>query len=203
MIKARHIIFDLDGTLIDSAPAILAGFEAAFIECGLSPKVPLTSSVIGPPLMETLATLASSNDPAILNPLAAAFISHYDNTGYLETKVFPGVARMLDDLRDRGHNLYVATNKRIYPTLRIVELFGWQDYFLGVYALDSFTPPLSNKSELLERLLTELCLAVDETLYIGDRNEDQEAAAANKIRFLMVDWGYEQQGRSSIASARS
>ena len=192
-VKSQYIIFDLDGTLIDSAPAILAGFEAAFIECGLSPKVLLTSSVIGPPLMETLATLAGSNDPAILSPLAVAFKTYYDNTGYLETKAFPGVAPMLEDLRDRGHSLYVATNKRIYPTLRIIELFGWQDYFLGVYALDSFTPPLGNKSELLGRLLTELRLAADETLYVGDRDEDGEAAAANNMEFLMAVWGYGQQ----------
>ena len=50
MTVIRNIIFDLDGTLIDSAPAILAGFRSAFQSCDLSPKVALDASVVGPPL---------------------------------------------------------------------------------------------------------------------------------------------------------
>jgi len=66
-VTISHIIFDLDGTLIDSAPAILAGFEAAFSACGRAPKVPVTPSVIGPSLMETLAVLTGTTEPGVLN----------------------------------------------------------------------------------------------------------------------------------------
>jgi len=194
-ITVRHIIFDLDGTLIDSAPAILDSFEKAFIACEQVPVVPLTTSLIGPPLMETLATLAGTNDPDVVNPLANAFKVYYDEIGYRQTKSFPGINEMLNTLRLRGGILYLATNKRIIPTLNIIKHFGWQYYFTAIYALDSYVPALDKKTELLGRIALEHQLDVKDTLYVGDRHEDGEAALANGMGFLMVEWGYGEPAR--------
>lgn len=64
MPRYSHILFDLDGTLIDSAPAILASFRDAFARAGLTPVIPIDDSIIGPPLTETLQLLAGSKDAA-------------------------------------------------------------------------------------------------------------------------------------------
>ena len=64
MPRYTHILFDLDGTLIDSAPAILASFRNAFAEAGITPVVAIDESIIGPPLLETLQILSGSHDTA-------------------------------------------------------------------------------------------------------------------------------------------
>lgn len=191
MKNTPSIVFDLDGTLIDSAPAILAGLEAAFAASEQSLQVQLTTSVIGPPLMATLATLAGTNNPVVLNALADAFREHYDQSGYRQTKAFPGVELMLIGLRSRGHRMYVATNKRIFPTLRIIELLGWDSYFDHVYALDLYQPALETKSALLIQILADQQLDATATIYIGDRDEDGIAASVAGIPFLLAKWGYD------------
>ena len=62
----QAILFDFDGTLIDSARSILAGFELALAREGLQAAVPLSASLIGPPLPKTLAKLAGTEDPAVI-----------------------------------------------------------------------------------------------------------------------------------------
>lgn len=186
----KHIIFDLDGTLIDSSSGILAALGDAFNTRGLSLWHPLTPGIIGPPLMETLAILAGTNEPTVLLPLTEAFKNNYDEDGYRKTTVFPGVTEMLTKLHQRGYNLHIATNKRIYPTQRIISFLGWEGYFLGVYALDSFEPPLKSKTDMLSAILARHEIDPRTVFYIGDRQEDGEAALDNRIAFLLASWGF-------------
>lgn len=188
-----QIIFDLDGTLIDSSPGILAALDGAFNVCGLAPRHPLRSGIIGPPLMETLGILAGTDDQAVLQPLAKAFRENYDESGYRQTTVFAGVGEMLTGLREHGYKLHIATNKRIFPTQRIIEHLGWERHFFGVYALDSFKPPLKSKVDMLGIILARQKIDPRKALYIGDRQEDGEAALFNRIPFLLAAWGYNEQ----------
>jgi phosphoglycolate phosphatase len=188
--EIEDVVFDLDGTLIDSAPGILASLESAFESCGLVPGEPLTATLIGPPLMATLERLAGAAHAGDLPRLADAFKANYDDRGYRETIAFPGVAEMLGEASRRGYRLYIATNKRIFPTRRIVEFLGWGSLFAGIYALDSFDPPLQSKTLLLAEVLVRLQGGAGRTLYVGDRHEDGLAAAVNRVEFLLAAWGY-------------
>ncbi|MBL8447152.1 MAG: HAD hydrolase-like protein [Zoogloeaceae bacterium] len=190
MDRYPHIIFDLDGTLIDSAPAILSSFKLAFETAGRSPARPISPEIIGPPLRETLAILTAGNDSVLIDELAAAFASTYDSSGVRETAIYPGVAEALRALLTQGRTLYIATNKRIAPTLKILDFVGWNEFFHSVYALDSFDPRLPDKSALLARLLEIEGLNARDCIYIGDRAEDGQAARANHLPFLAVTWGY-------------
>lgn len=184
------LIFDLDGTLVDSAPSILAAFGAALDEAGVRPRVPLESGIIGPPLKETLAILAGSDDPAVVEPLAAGFKRHYDETGYQQTKVFPGVADMLENLAARGADLHIATNKRLLPTERILGWLGWRPWFRTVYALDMAGRGFRDKSAMIAGQLGDLALSSTSACYIGDRAEDRHAAERNGLPFIAACWGY-------------
>lgn len=188
--KIKHIIFDLDGTLIDSAPSILSSLAMVLDEAGKACRVPLTSSLIGPPLQETLSILSGVHDPDLIRTYVESFKRHYDGGGYKETRAYPGVAELLVALLSRGFSLHLATNKRYAPTLLILDYLGWSSFFQSVYALDLFDPRLPDKSALLEALLNEHALLPGDAIYIGDKAEDGQAAEKNGLEFLGVAWGY-------------
>ncbi|WP_298396373.1 HAD hydrolase-like protein [uncultured Azonexus sp.] len=190
MPRYPHIVFDLDGTLIDSAPAILASFRAAFAQTGIAPAVAIDASVIGPPLTETLQLLSGSDDPALIGRLAEAFKASYDGAGYRETAAYAGVGELLAELAGAGLTLSIATNKRIHPTRLILDHLGWRGHFTHVYALDLISPRLPNKAAMIARLLADQGIAKEQAIYIGDRSEDGESADANGLPFIAVTWGY-------------
>ena len=190
MPRYPHIVFDLDGTLIDSAPAILASFRAAFAHTGIAPAVTIDESVIGPPLTETLQLLSGSDDPALIGRLAEAFKVSYDGAGYRETTAYAGVGELLAELAGAGLTLSIATNKRIHPTRLILDHLGWREHFAHVYALDLISPRLPNKAAMIARLLADQGIAKEQAIYIGDRSEDGESADANGLPFIAVTWGY-------------
>jgi len=182
------VIFDLDGTLIDSAQGILDSMQRAFESCSLLPVLPLESSLIGPPLRETLQRLSPESDSVQIEQLAQSFIESYDKQGCLEAHPFLGIDEMLHDLKRRGVALHIATNKRAYPTQKILAHLGWDGLFGCVYSIDSFPGPAWNKSQLLRRLLMEEGLRSDHCVYVGDREEDAVAASENGLAFIWADW---------------
>lgn len=184
------LIFDLDGTLIDSSPSILAGFGAALAEHKIESKIPLTASVIGPPLKETLSILSGSKEPALIDSLANAFKAYYDSEGYKATEAFPGVERMLRDLHAQSVKLHIATNKRILPTRLILDYLGWTPLFTSIFALDVRSPAFANKAAMVAGQIAELGIDKADAAYIGDRPEDGQAADANQLTFFAAEWGY-------------
>ena len=138
--KIKHIIFDLDGTLIDSSSSILKSFSRVFRANSIVPSKPMNSSIVGPPLLEILELLSEITDKEKLNSLAEEFKSDYDYEGYKGSKVFSGINEMLLALKEHNFNIYIATNKRIFPTNKIISHCNWNNIFNGVYSLDSFSP---------------------------------------------------------------
>jgi len=200
MPRYQHIIFDLDGTLIDSAPAILASFRAAFAAAGREPVVAIDASIIGPPLAETLALLGGTTDAAVIADLGQRFAAVYDTTGYLETAAYPGVCDMLRRLAGDGRHLHIATNKRIHPTRKILAHLGWDGLFDNVYALDLFTPRLPDKAAMIGRLLADRGIPADVAVYGGDRAEDGVSAEANGLPLPAAIWGYGSLAAEALRS---
>jgi phosphoglycolate phosphatase len=190
MSSYQHIIFDLDGTLVDSAPAILQSFGTAFAESGITPARAIAETMIGPPLTETLQALSGSHEPALIARLADAFKACYDTAAYKATTAYEGIDTLLADLVADGLSLSIATNKRIHPTRLLLEHLGWDSHFTHVYALDLFSPRLPDKATMIGRLLQDQSIPRDSAIYIGDRSEDGESADANGLPFIAVTWGY-------------
>jgi phosphoglycolate phosphatase len=188
--RIRSVIFDLDGTLVDSAPAILNCMETALSSFGISPVLPLTNVLIGPPLKESLQKISGVDDAFKIEAMAQKFKEHYDTEGYRQTSAFPDIDRLLQRLFASGIRLYIATNKRLVPTEKILQHLAWVDLFAGIYATDSREPAFSSKGEMIEFLLNTEQLGHDRAIYVGDRKDDAVAASVNGIEFVAVAWGY-------------
>jgi len=198
------VIFDLDGTLIDSSPGILESFEGAFSALNIELQRPLNSSIIGPPLFETLELLSGLSDKFVLDKLAKHFKLHYDSVGYKKTIIFPGINTMLSDIRFLNKfNIYIATNKRILPTRKILSFLNWDSLFDETYALDSFSPPLVSKGKLIARILDVKNICNENVIYIGDREDDKLAAKENNILFEMVSWGFDKKNEDKSKNIKA
>lgn len=189
--QITDVIFDLDGTLVDSAEGILASFAGAFHACGLQPRHPLSPGIIGPPLLSTLRMLAGTEDPSVIDPLIEAYKVHYDTTGYRATRAYSNADALLQRLTEAGMPLFIATNKRKVPTDSIVHWLQWRPYFQAVYSLDSPQPSVQSKGALIQHVLQTHALSASTTLYVGDRDDDANAAAQAGTPFFHATWGYE------------
>jgi len=186
----KSIIFDLDGTLIDSFPAISISMDYAFAAVKCSQKKTLEESMIGPPLEDIIQNVAGIQDENLKKEIVSIFIKHYDEGGYKETKQFPGISICVKKLFENNNKLYIATNKRNEPTKKIIEMFSWQKYFTAVYTRDGRIPYYSSKADMIDQLIVDYRIEKDHALYVGDRVEDEHAANSVGIGFIKADWGY-------------
>lgn len=198
----QYIIFDLDGTLIDSRPAILEAFDKALSGRNIRPRIDLSAVRIGPPLGETLRQLVGDNQ-GLIDTLTDDFKRHYDNAGYRESTVFAGIPELFTALHARLVDCYLATNKRLVPTRLIVAHLQWEKHFKDVYALDRQTPSLPDKTSMLAQLVADHAIDTKRAIYVGDTPEDEAAAVTNGLHFIGVTCGATAlfSRRETLASA--
>ena len=185
-----HFLFDLDGTLIDSAPSILECYRLVLNQFSIEPKLPLANSLIGPPLGATLRLISGVADEKRIAEITAAFKAHYDSTGVEQSIAYPGIDAFLKKSHAQNQKLYIVTNKRVTAARKILDFLNLSAYFDGVYAQDAFNPSLPSKAAVIEHVLSAHSIPKSEAIYVGDRNEDGEAAHANGLKFVWVTWGY-------------
>lgn len=184
------MIFDLDGTLVNSSAGILASLDHAFRANEVAPAGALSNFIIGPPVREIVNSLIPDLEDSTTDMIIESFKSHYDSSGYLQTEPYDGVDQMLLRILDVGVRLAIVTNKREKPTRLIVNQLGWNDYFSSIFCPDSIQPSSPSKAALIGRLLHDIELHPLNCVYIGDRTEDWHSARDNGIRFGWAKWGY-------------
>ena len=184
------LIFDFDGTLIDSSSGILSCYNRTLARHGIKPSVALDRSLIGPPLAATLAYITGLSAAEDLQAMIDTFKAEYDSGGYLATEAYPGVAETLQQLAAAGLKLFLATNKRIAPTRKIIAHFGWEKHFTAVYALDAIVPAAANKAALVGEIVRREAIDVRHAAVVGDSPEDAHAAREHGLPFFAALWGY-------------
>ncbi|MGO4446000.1 HAD-IA family hydrolase [Mycobacterium sp. 2YAF39] len=181
------VIFDLDGTLTDSAEGIVASFRHALGSVGaVVPDGDLTTLIVGPPMHHTLRDmgLGEVSDAAI-----AAYREDYVSRGWAMNRPFDGIPALLDDLRAAGVRLAVATSKAEPTAQRILAHFGLDEHF-EVIAGASLDGSRAAKSEVVKHALAQLEPLPDRILMVGDRSHDVAGAAEHGIDTVVVGWGY-------------
>jgi phosphoglycolate phosphatase len=183
------ILFDLDGTLLDSLPGIEFSIREACRMVGLpEPKVNLRN-LLGPPIRSILSRALLTDNPALLDRLEQAFRTSYDTEGWRRTSCFDGALETLVMMKAGGHRLFVVSNKPRHISLKILEREGMLPLFEQIYTRDSRTPACT-KQELLHEFLSQYGVSSPDCLMVGDTMEDASAAAAAGIAFIYMTHGY-------------
>ncbi len=188
------VLFDLDGTLTDSAPGIVNSLNFAFDDLGIArPDDATMRSHLGPPLLDTFRNYYGLDEEVAARGVAK-YRERYLVTGLFENEVFDGIPELLHDLKAGGATLAVATSKPTESATRILEHFGLADQFAFIGGAE-FDGPRIHKADVVAHTVEELGLLGllspgDSVVMIGDRSHDILGAAANGIPGIGVLWGY-------------
>ena len=183
------ILFDLDGTIVDSKPGILASCNAALQALGHRPDNLDIDKLIGPPLEEVLAEVLGRFGDDRVAEAVLAYRDHYGSAGFLETTVYPGLAAAMDHLLALKAKLYIATSKRTIFAERILGRLGLIDLFAGVHGSEP-GGAVDRKADLIAHVLRRHELSAERCLMVGDRRQDVEGARTNGVSTVGVLWGY-------------
>ena len=191
MSKYEHILFDLDGTLTDSGPGIMNGFEYSLGKMGVDvPDRGFLKQFVGPPLSESFEKkLGFSPEDAARG--IAYYKEYYADNGVYENDVYPGIKELLEQLKASGKKMIVATTKAELMANVVLDHFGLREYFDLLVATDF----VERKDKI----------DVKKAVMVGDRHYDITGAAHFGLDSVGVLFGYgsrqelEEAGATYIA----
>lgn len=181
------LVFDWDGTLMDSAGAIVASIQASCADLGLPvPSRERAAHVIGLGLKDALCYAVPELPPEDYGKLAERYKYHFMARDP-DIELFPGVREMLIDLKERGHILAVATGKSRVGLDRVLEATQLKQCFDSSRCADeTHSKP---HPAMLQELMQELLIAAECTLMIGDTAHDLQMALSAGVPALAVSYG--------------
>lgn len=186
--KYKVIIFDWDGTLMDSIDKIVACVKAGARDCQLPiPETDAIRHIVGLSLDIAMAKLFPGATSAQQQSMVQAYRHQYLTVNKEETQFYPGVKSWLKDLKEQGYLLAVATGKGRNGLDRLLDKCAVRDLFDATYCADqtaSKPDPL-----MLNRILEDLNLDASQALMVGDTSYDLEMANNANMDCLGVSYG--------------
>jgi phosphoglycolate phosphatase len=188
------VIFDLDGTLVDSKLDLANSVNATRAEFGLPPlDLALIGQYVGngAPVLLRRAMGPDASEEDVRKALEF-FLAHYAEHKLDHTRAYPGVPEALEELRRGGVRMAVLTNKPVKISGRILEGLGLAQYFTRVYGGNSFSrkkpDPLG-----VESLLQELGVPKERTMMVGDSAVDVRTARNAGVKVCGVTYGFQPE----------
>lgn len=193
----KHIIFDLDGTLLDTIPDLLYNLNRTFSELGLPGKFSEA---------EMATFLGSGKDEQIRRALTARHLNHdkhfakvnallsvyYVQNNHNHTQIFKGIPETLDYLKKRGIKLYVATNKPDHVAKEVVKHFFGDDTFERVRG-DKGDGIIKPNPKFLNAITKNINDPLGTILFVGDSNVDYLSAKNAGVMCAIVPHGYDHK----------
>ncbi len=200
----QAIIFDLDGTLVDSAEDLRAALNQLLGERGLRPVAASEiKGMIGDGVLKLVerGLAAANGDPRQKGALLPRFLEIYQSNPADLTRCYPGVVETLATLRRKGFRMAVVTNKPVFATSQILLALSLAEFFPVVIGGDSVPQRKPHPAPLLEAA-RQLEVDADQSLMVGDNIHDVEAAHAAGMRCIAVTYGYHHRPPSEFNADR-
>lgn len=203
------VLWDLDGTITDSAPGIISSIQKMLDTLGLAPPShEELVSYIGPPILDSFRK-NHLDDALELEHAYNLYREIYEEDGELNSRVYPGIARVVRAIHAAGIPMSTATSKNEQSAARVLRHYGLARYFdaiVGATIDESRSAKADVVAEAL-RVLDEKDVDLSNVIMIGDRFYDVEGAAAHGIPCIYVTWGYgaagEEAGAVAVANSAS
>jgi len=191
----KLIIFDLDGTLLDTGEGIIKSLKFALSKFGLPvPNDEICKSFVGPPLKKRFLELYDSEEQTA-DALLACFREEYGKGNLFLARVYPGVEECLKELH-KQYSLAVATNKSEIQATQLLERFGMASYFKLICGSDMKAS--LTKEQIVANAASKLGFSPADCIVVGDSGNDAEAAAKLGMQFIGVTYGYGFKGEADL-----
>ena len=192
--KRTAIIFDLDGTLVDSVPDLRLAANRVLVEAG---RRELTDTevalMVGDGVPKLVERIFTATGPALSSEdhrsWMQAFLDIYESCPMDNTKLWPGVAAALDALLKEGCHLGVCTNKPYQASIKILETVGINDCFCGIVGGDSTDRKKPDPKPLLT-VIAAMGATPEQAVMVGDSPNDMEVARNAGIPGIAISFGY-------------
>lgn len=184
----KAVLFDLDGTLLDTTDGVLESAAYAAHQLGLN-ELPRETMLkfVGPPIQDSFS-VHYGLDKEAAQKAAEIFRTYYKECALLKAVPYPGLAETLSQLKERGCALGVATYKREDYALTILRHFGITPFCRSMHGADNFNK--FSKSDIVNLCLNELGASRKDSVLVGDTAHDAKGAALAGIDFIGVTFGF-------------
>ncbi|MEN8170973.1 MAG: HAD-IA family hydrolase [Pseudomonadota bacterium] len=188
------LVFDWDGTLMDSEASIVTCMQAAIGDLGCEPRdANSIKNIIGLGLSEAINTLYPGTDDAFIKEMVDRYRYHFLGGSEYHSELFPGAAQTIRDLSEAGYLLAVATGKGRRGLDMVLEKTDLGQYFHATRCADeTFSKP---HPQMLEEVMDELGTEPGATLMIGDTEYDMQMAVNARTHALAVSYGVHEKQR--------
>ncbi len=185
----KYIIFDLDGTVTDSAEGIINSVKYSLKKMGIEETdSSKPESFIGPPLTDSYRKYYGLN--ADESEKAVKFYrEYYAEKGIEENRLYSGIKELLKKNISNGLNNFIATTKPLYFAEKVLKQFSIESLFTDITG-SNMDGSMTDKGELINSLIERNKLNKSQTLMIGDRDYDIIGAKKNSIASCAVLYGY-------------
>ena len=187
-LTTRRVIFDVDGTLIDSAPGIINGYRHMFAQLGIEPpSADALRADIGPPLSAIAGRYGVPDSE--LDRAIEIYRDRYLDQGIYEATVYPGAAELLTRLDGAGFALATATAKRTNNAEAILDAHNLLGFFEVLGAAEP--PDRTTKADILSWVLNQWSTTASRSIaMVGDRHFDIAGARSLGLTAIGATWGY-------------
>ncbi len=192
------ILFDLDGTLIDSAPAIHASVNHMLADLGAEPLgLAEVKSFVGNGIVVlTRRIIAARGLAQPLDDLVAHLLRHYDTDAEAMTTLYPGVPQALQELHRAGHRMGICSNKPEGPARHILTHFGLDGLFVTIIGGDTVGVTKPDPAPLLA---AKAALGGGPAVFVGDSEVDADTAVRAAMPFILFTEGYRKSPVAALA----
>lgn len=188
--KQKHILFDLDGTIVRSDLGITKGVQKSLEHFGIYEELDDLKKFVGPPMVESYTNFYGFSLEQYKEALDV-FHDYYRTVGIFECELYEGIEEMLDSL-SKEYKLYLATSKPEREARRVIEHFGLDKYFTFVGGSDGdFNTKRATKTAVIEYVLeTNKIMDRGFAIMVGDKSHDIVGAGNAGLKSIGVLYGY-------------